>query len=396
MIEDCKRIVEKTPLVELLNFFEMDERVSRLPIVLHSPFLILDGDGKLRFISSAARELFGYSNKDPIPDYQITRDANFAKAELSSLLKPALSGEQVFMPIISYKFTRSSLAKTPTEEERRLRFSFFPVRDIDSKVYFVAKVERIEDEAKSQPLMLLQRSESASMLARGIAHEFNNIFASIKGVASLIKLDLDPSHSSYHYISQLEDLVERGVKLIKDLTNYVRITAPKLELMKVEDYFEHFRSLASLMVPRGVELDVEIHTSGTFKVDIKRLDHCFFNLLHNAIEAVQDSPTKKIRVRADKPSGEQWEKELLGDAMLNMIRVMVEDSGPGIPEDIYPRIFEPYFTTKLDKRSSGLGLNVSQQIVAEHCGYIVAQPKGELGGARFVVFLPLAEESSSS
>ncbi len=102
-----------------------------------------------------------------------------------------------------------------------------------------------------------------------------------------------------------------------------------------------------------------------------RLQQAFVNLLLNAIEATP--PGGVVRIDLE-PNG-------------NSIRIAVEDSGPGIPEELRARIFEPFFTTK--QAGSGIGLALVHSIVDQHRGSITVE-QGDAGGARFVLDLPAA------
>jgi signal transduction histidine kinase len=72
---------------------------------------------------------------------------------------------------------------------------------------------------------------------------------------------------------------------------------------------------------------------------------------------------------------------------------MVKDDGPGIDPSILPRLFEPFASTRLDSRGSGLGLAVSEGIVREHGGVILARNRTDRSGAIFEVVLPASEVS---
>jgi two-component system NtrC family sensor kinase len=105
------------------------------------------------------------------------------------------------------------------------------------------------------------------------------------------------------------------------------------------------------------------------------------NLVANAAEAA--GPGGRVRVVARR-AGDWWE-------------LIVEDSGPGIPADVMPRLFEPFFTTRAPGKGTGLGLAVAHGIIEQHHGRIRAmnRPAAEGGGARFVVSLPLVAQAAA-
>ena len=104
------------------------------------------------------------------------------------------------------------------------------------------------------------------------------------------------------------------------------------------------------------------------------------NLVRNAVEeiraerpeAVDGGPRGHVRVGAERTA--------------DGVAIVVEDDGPGVPEEARERVFDPYFTTKSE--GTGLGLAIVKKIVVEHNGTISVQRSARLGGAAFVVVLP--------
>jgi len=108
------------------------------------------------------------------------------------------------------------------------------------------------------------------------------------------------------------------------------------------------------------------------------LQQVVINLVTNAEHAVRGRSPAVIQLATE--SREGW------------VRLIVEDSGPGVPADIRNRVFDPFFTTKSPDEGSGLGLAICQRVVAEVGGRIWLEDSEALGGAKFVVELPAAPE----
>jgi signal transduction histidine kinase len=136
------------------------------------------------------------------------------------------------------------------------------------------------------------------------------------------------------------------------------------------------------MAARGLRLE-HVAEAGLPPViaNEKAVESVLLNLLLNAADATPAGGTVRVRVRQPAAS--------------TTVEVVVEDSGPGIPDDLRQRIFEPFFTTKGDGQGTGLGLTVCRSIVERLDGKIGVQGS-ELGGAAFVVQFPVqvAEEVS--
>jgi CheY-like chemotaxis protein/anti-sigma regulatory factor (Ser/Thr protein kinase) len=128
----------------------------------------------------------------------------------------------------------------------------------------------------------------------------------------------------------------------------------------------------------GVEVSLELDPLlPTTEADPAQLRQVFANLLTNALQAVLDRPSPgRVLIRSE--------------ACGSVLRLAVEDNGPGISREVQARMFEPFFTTRGVGVGTGLGLSTAHGIVAEHGGTITYQPSA-LGGACFIVELPLIQ-----
>lgn len=130
-------------------------------------------------------------------------------------------------------------------------------------------------------------------------------------------------------------------------------------------------------IKRGVELVRSFEGPGMVRARHDELNQVWTNLLHNALQAMQYAGRLELR---------------LAPADADHVRVQVIDSGPGIPEDILGRIFEPFYTTKAQGEGSGLGLSISRGIVERHGGTIHVDTRP--GRTVFTVTLPVESKVS--
>ncbi len=382
------------PLLKLISEIDSEPRLTKLLGQNESPnIMILDNHGRLQFISRSARLLFGLPDEGEV-EYTISEDANFAPQETASLVNDALMGMEVYFPPVEYSCSLPGALGHGSGRTSVLNFVFRQFDEASPSAFIGMLAFVPENPAFNPSVAFMQRSESVAMLARGVAHEFNNIFAAIKGITSLLQSEVEVESFASNYLGKMGGLIDRGVKLISDLTSYARMSEPRMDKVPVQEFFRNFTSLVDFVVPKDVKLEADIKAEGYIECDPNLLRQGLFNIVQNALDALSDLPNKRIRIfaeaRDDTNSG--LPAGVFRFATPDILYVSIADSGPGIPAELANRVFEPYFSTKDPQRSTGLGLNVSAQIFRRHGGVLLAERQGELGGAELRIYLPLHKQ----
>jgi PAS domain S-box-containing protein len=248
---------------------------------------------------------------------------------------------------------------------------------------------RAEAEARQHRERLAHVARLGAMgeMAAGIAHELNQPLAAIATYTQAVQRLLDAGGMEQDeladVLSRVAGQAQRAGQVISRLRKFVRRGTIERRL---QDLNQLIRDILTLAEPgardHGVALILELDGEiPPVQVDGVQIQQVILNLLRNAIDAVGayggDSPAVTLRTRLDAD---------------DEVSLVVEDSGPGIPEDIALRLFEPFFTTK--QEGMGLGLPLSRSIVEAHGGRLkyAARPGG---GSVFTIHLPAAVESTS-
>jgi PAS domain S-box-containing protein len=234
-------------------------------------------------------------------------------------------------------------------------------------------------------IMRAQRLESLATLATGIAHQFNNINAVVKGYIDVALLSGGLPTTTAVYLGEALKGVQRMVDITERLQGLVPSSRSVTERSRIEVVA---RSILPLFEKRfeeqGVTLRLELLDTAPLRIDSSQIGFIVTSLITNALNAVMDRPIRAITVRSGAASGSVF--------------LEVGDTGCGIPPECVPRLFDPFFTTKGEwapesstqcrVKGVGLSLTVCQSTVAECGGKIEVQ--SELGeGSLFRVVLPV-------
>ncbi len=137
------------------------------------------------------------------------------------------------------------------------------------------------------------------------------------------------------------------------------------------------------LAKRGIDLSQQIDGKFDCFCSKESVEQTILNILLNAADAVSELTTPKIRVVAERDG--RW------------MKLHIDDSGRGVPQELCERIFAPFFTTKELGKGTGLGLTVSRQLMRRCGGNLVLDEKPcPLGGARFTIILPRVESPGAS
>src|SRR5215475_7430402 len=260
---------------------------------------------------------------------------------------------------------------------RQLGVTISPIRKADEAVTgVICLLTDLTELASLQKQMQLKENLAAlGELSAGIAHEFKNALATISGYAQMIQAETANPEAA----DNAEKILEQTRNITKVVTEFLKYARPldiSDEQVALEPVIERVVSEVGEAIP-----SVRLRFEGPFGVvagDESFLRQAFLNLTRNAAEACSSALNGgKIILRS-----ENLQRDGAGYQ-----RITIFDNGPGIPREVLPKLFRPFFTTK--PNGTGLGLAVVQKIILQHGGQVEARNREE-GGAAFIVTLPLS------
>ena len=236
---------------------------------------------------------------------------------------------------------------------------------------------REELESLQQQVIRQERLAAIGVLASGVAHELNNPLQAILGSAELLQVRDELPPEARAELSMIQKESARASAIIRNLSRFSRQQpghATPVRLREVVDSVVQLRERR--LAGTGIALSVQESDDPVAMAVFEELQQVVLNLVINAEQAVMEMPPpRRIGITLAR--------------LENKVRVEVRDSGPGVPAENEPKLFQPFFTTKPSGEGTGLGLSVSYGIVQSHGGTIGFRP-GESGGAVFYFELPAA------
>jgi PAS domain S-box-containing protein len=240
-------------------------------------------------------------------------------------------------------------------------------------------------------LFQAQKMEIIGTLAAGVAHDFNNLLHAIRGNSGLIlrKTVLDPKVR--HEIEQIDLAAMRATEISQQLLSFSRESEGKRQVVDLNVVIQEASQLARRTLRGNVVLDLQASSEPLLvKMDPTRASQVLLNLCVNAQDAMAHGGRLTLTNVIASPPLELAAKHGCAPGAL-FARCSVTDTGSGIPPEVLPRIFQPFFTTKAKGKGTGLGLPIVQRVVQEAGGFLgVDSVVGE--GTTFHLYLPLACE----
>lgn len=235
------------------------------------------------------------------------------------------------------------------------------------------------------------RLVSLGMMSAGIAHELNTPLAVLKGLVEKVKGDAHRLSAGGSGVTPEEVLLMRRVlgrleRLSESLLDFARARPSRAEAVMILPLVEEAWTLVSLdRGAREVLVTFDVPAELRAWCDADRIVQVLVNLLRNAVDAMHER--KKIATTARPAISVEGRLSERGGASWAVLTV--SDTGPGIDAEMLERLFQPFASTRLDAKGTGLGLAVAEGIVREHGGVILARNRTNASGAIFEIVLPI-------
>jgi len=259
--------------------------------------------------------------------------------------------------------------------------------DSGEKLGFIIDVDITELDGLDQHYWQIQRLKSIGKLSAGIAEKFNNILSVIKGRTQISMMKIDENQEGYKNLDEILEASDRANELNKKLLLFSRKKEMRFRLIDMNEIVRYVIKMMNDRIDSNIDINTE-YCSDLWKIngDLSYLEDAIMNLLLNSKEALPDGGG--ISIKTDNVSIDK--KETDQDLFIspgNYTRLIIKDTGGGIPEKNINKIFDPFFTTKNEAESDGLGLSVVYGIVKKHRGWINVDSTPD-EGTTFILDIP--------
>jgi signal transduction histidine kinase len=238
-------------------------------------------------------------------------------------------------------------------------------------VELLSEVAELQEQLRKKDEQV-KRSERLAMLgetAAGLAHEIRNPLGAITLFVSMLRRDLRDRPESLELLDQVDRSIRSLDGVVSNVLHFAQskrlIVSPINVHSIVQELQQYFSSLYS---PQS-QFDVQLSGNPYIKADEQGVRQCLYNIILNALQAVSFAGAIKIVV-ADSESSDG-------------VSITISDDGPGVPEPIMGRLFEPFTSGR--REGTGLGLSIVRRIVEGHGGVVSAK---NTPSAEFIIFLP--------
>jgi len=235
------------------------------------------------------------------------------------------------------------------------------------------QMERAEREER---WLNLEKMSAMGQLTASVAHELNNAINIVLGYSQLLLREAEEGSQRQDDLKKIEKNAKQCQRIVSGLLDYTRSMARKKEVQHINNHLEDVLKL----VAHRMALD-NIEIAHDFSPDLKpvlmdpdEMKQVYLNLLNNAADAIEQNGRILVKTRFDPVHRD--------------ILISFSDNGAGIPNEVMAKLFTPFFTTKENGAGTGLGLNVSRDIIHKHGGTLEAENRPE-GGALFLIRLPV-------
>ena len=349
---------------------------DRLNLIIENvgdPIVVCDGKAKIVLVDPLAQELFGTETdvvRDTVQFQNQTKLTAFIDAFTASFNDRETAPLRLFNPALRQEIEYDARSGKIFGERGQVSYTVTVLRDLTA----LRRVEQLKVERR---MLEIEKFAATGRLAATIAHEVNNPMEAIKNAIYLLASAIPENASPVYNILKSE--TERVARIVRQMLGLYRNTE-QVKPVNVNTIIEDTLLLLNRQLQRAnIEVQTELEVLPDAVIAADQIRQVLSNLVINARDAMPNGG--KLRVRSRHIPGY--------DDLHGWVRILIADTGAGIPREMIRSIFEPFVTTK-GERGTGLGLWIVKGIIQNHAGKLSV--KSRVGhGTTFKIDLPVVK-----
>jgi two-component system nitrogen regulation sensor histidine kinase GlnL len=347
---------------------------------LPQPVIVVDEHGSVIFVNYAAEAFFGASSS--VLTRQRLDEIIAFGSPITGLVQAVVERRA---PMTEYRVRIDSSRFGDEADDRIVDVFASPISDLDARVALLFQERTMADKIDRQ-LVSRGAARSVTGLASMLAHEIKNPLSGIRGAAQLLEQSVTPDELPLARLVREE--VDRIVALIDRVEVFGDERPVEREAINIHVVLDRVKLLAKSGIARNITFTEEYDPSlPPVYGNRDQLIQVCLNLVKNAAESLERTPKGEIRLSTAFRPGIRIAVQGVAQRISLPLEIIIEDNGPGVPQDLMPILFDPFITTKTN--GSGLGLALVAKIVGDHGGVVDCDSRP--GRTRFRILLPVAK-----
>jgi two-component system sensor kinase FixL len=361
-----------------------EAHITSILATVPDAMVVIDENGVIQSFSQAAERQFGFAAAEVIGrNVSMLMPADYARDHDSYLMHYRETGERRIIGtgrvVVGQRkdgttFPMELAVGEVTLPGQRLFTGF--IRDLTERQDRERRLSELQSE-----LIHVARVNELGQLVSALAHEVNQPLAAMTNyVNGALRLFASGNQqAARRAIERVAEQAERANQIIRRLRDLAKKGETEKQLESVSATIEEASALALAGVGQGMKLNIHVADDAQEAViDKVQIQQVLLNLMRNGLEAMAASPRRELTITASRTR--------------DMLEIRVSDTGPGLPDQVRARLFQPFITTKPD--GMGVGLSVCRTIVEAHGGELHAEDAAG-GGTVFRFTVPVANRTVS-
>lgn len=253
--------------------------------------------------------------------------------------------------------------------------------------YVASFIDTSELKQLQSKMLYAQRMESASHLACGVAHDFNNVLTIIKGYVDIAQMSVNSNDPLYKNLTKIRKAADSAAELSQQLLAFSRKQIIRPKMLNLNDVIMNIEPMLISLIGEDIELQTSLLPElGNIKFDRSQIEQILINLSINAKDAMREGGRLIIET-TNTSLDDTCTSNHIDARPGEKIVLTISDTGSGLSEDAKSHLFEPFFTTKEYGHGTGLGLAMVNGAVSQNGGWIDVHSELEQG-TTFKIYLP--------